>query len=85
MRKTILKIRMVFLKEASKKRFKRRVKTLQFCHGGNTTVVIEENNNYRTNLKQIDRRERAKVSSSYKEHRENALASGAEEGRDKLR
>ena len=48
-------------------------------------MVIEENNNYRTNLKQIDRRERAKVSSSYKEHRENALVSGAEEGRDKLR
>ena len=38
-----------------------------------------------SNESQARERERAKVSSSYKEHRENALASGAEEGRDKLR
>ena len=36
-------------------------------------------------LKQFKRRENWKDSSSEEEHKVNALASGAEEGRDKLR
>ena len=44
------------------------------------TTIIE-----RISSKREQSLKKAKVSSSYKEHRENALASGAEEGRDKLR
>ena len=49
-----------------------------------------QDRNYRNETQAIDSEKqfienKAKKSSSYKEHKVNALASGADEGRDKLR
>ena len=63
------------------------MKDRSFRKVGKTTFLLEsekKNNNYlREKKRSIQRGMRG--SSSEKEHKENALASGADEGRDKLR
>ena len=59
-----------------KNRGKKTIEPKQKCEGEKKRFFIER-------VKKTD--DSRKVSSSYKEHKENALASGAEERRDKLR
>ena len=72
-------------REKSKSRWKtQRLKSNAFSQSRET---IQEKENYRNETQAIDSEKQfieneAKKSSSYKEHKVNALASGADEGRD---
>ena len=61
-----------------KNRGKKAIESKQKCEGERKSFFTEK-------VKREKPNDSRKVSSSYKEHKENALASGAEEGRDKLR